>query len=314
MKRILICAAAAIVALASCSKTQVVYNDAPEEIGFKAVTGVMTKAVQTTDVFTQTIGVIAYNSSTTTDPSVYFTNAEFSKTTSGTPAVTTWNGSKYWPIDSELDFMVYSPYQETGNPATVVATNTTASKKLAIKVSQPSTDAINNQVDYMYSDSYITNKDKNDVSVAVNFKHALAQVTVNFTGNENVTLNTAFLKETAQSGTYTVQYLPVVNPMITWEPGDLDQNLILAPTVATELSTSPISTSYLVVPTAASSIDINYTMKGSGSLDKNIDLGETWEAGKHYIYDVSISANEIKFTVTVTPMADGAVTSDTDIN
>lgn len=314
MKRILICAAAAIVALASCSKTQVVYNDAPEEIGFKAVTGVMTKAVQTTDAFTQTIGVIAYNSSTTTDPSVYFTNAMFSKTTSGTPAVTTWNGSKYWPIDSELDFMVYSPHQETGSPATVVATNTTESKTLAITVSQPSTDAINNQVDYMYSDSYITNKDKNDVSVAVNFKHALAQVTVNFTGNENVTLNTALLKETAQSGTYTVQYLPEVNPMITWAPGNSDQDLTLAPTDATELSSDPISTSYLVVPTAASSIDINYTMKGSGSLDKNIDLGENWEAGKHYIYDVSISANEIKFTVTVTPMADGDITSDTDIN
>ena len=44
MKRFFILASAAIVALASCAKTEVVYKDAPEEIAFKQITGVMTKS------------------------------------------------------------------------------------------------------------------------------------------------------------------------------------------------------------------------------------------------------------------------------
>ena len=103
MKKFFFCAAAAIVALASCSKTQVVYNDAPQEIGFKAVTGAITKAVQPTENegFNQDMGVIAYN---TVGLSEYFTNAQFNKTTASVTtkdpetgaesnnSVTTWNG------------------------------------------------------------------------------------------------------------------------------------------------------------------------------------------------------------------------------
>ena len=58
MKRFFVCAAAAIVALASCSKTQVVYNDAPEEIGFKAVSGVMTKAPITNTTFPEGVIIV----------------------------------------------------------------------------------------------------------------------------------------------------------------------------------------------------------------------------------------------------------------
>ena len=54
MKRLFILATAAIVALASCAKTEVVYTDAPEEIGFKAVTGAMTKAAILDGTYTET--------------------------------------------------------------------------------------------------------------------------------------------------------------------------------------------------------------------------------------------------------------------
>ena len=142
MKKFFFCAAAAIVALASCSKTQIVYNDAPEEISFKAVTGAITKAVQPTENegFNQDMGVIAYQSGLT---DVYFTNAQFEKRTVNTTI--TWNGttSQYWPIDSSLDFFVYSPYQESG----VTPTNTAGSKTLQVVVEDNSTA----QDDYLYS-------------------------------------------------------------------------------------------------------------------------------------------------------------------
>ena len=321
MKRFFICAAAAIVALASCSKTEVVNTSAPEEIGFKAVTGVMTKAgVQTTNEFDQTIGVLAYN---TTDLTEYFENAQFVKTTvdvttrdpetgaESTEAVTTWNGTtaKYWPIDSELDFVVYSPYQAND----VAVTNTANLKKLEVTVATNATASLERQTDYMYGAEYYAGHDKEEASVPVNFKHALSLITVNFTGNANVNIVSAVLDDTAQDGTYTVQYLPVIDPAITWAPGNADNDLTLKPTTETALSGDAITTEYMVVPTAASSITITYNIGGmtGDDLTKVIDLTETWTAGTHYTYNVNIGANEIKFSTSVTDWGTGATTDTT---
>lgn len=281
MKRFFICAAAAIVALASCSKTQVVYNDTPEEIGFKAVAGAVTKAVQTSAAFTQDMGVIAYQSGSS---NVYFENADFNKVTA------TWecDEAKYWPIDSYLDFFVYSPYQ-----ATNVTANPTA-KTLQIVVPDNAT----NQYDYLYSDAYITGKDKSSGTIGVNFNHALAYVTVNFDGEDVITLSNAQLNGTYQSGTYTVTYGSPTS--VVWTAQADAENLDLNEGALT----SNYSTSFLVVPednnNADNTISFDYTIEGmtGSAISKSINLNETWKAGKHYIYNVSIGANEIKFEVT----------------
>ena len=62
MKRLFLLATAAIVALASCTKTQVVNTEAPEEIAFKQVTNVMTKVTGGLD--NQDMSVFAYVSGT----------------------------------------------------------------------------------------------------------------------------------------------------------------------------------------------------------------------------------------------------------
>ena len=63
MKRLFILASAAIVALAACTKTEVVYTEAPAEIGFKQITDVMTKAVPDGTQLPATMGVYAYKGS-----------------------------------------------------------------------------------------------------------------------------------------------------------------------------------------------------------------------------------------------------------
>ena len=77
MRKLILCAAAAIVALASCTKTQVINTEEPKEIGFKTLTGVMTKATTgSTDLVGGTMGVYAYVNGTTTS---YFSNVAFTK-------------------------------------------------------------------------------------------------------------------------------------------------------------------------------------------------------------------------------------------
>ena len=102
MKRFFICAAAAIVALASCSKTEVVNTSAPEEIGFKAVTGAVTKvAGQQSGTLTGDMGVYAFINGTA--DTEYFTNIKFTGTD-------TWTGGQYWPLQSSLNFVIYAPH------------------------------------------------------------------------------------------------------------------------------------------------------------------------------------------------------------
>ena len=96
MKRFFILATAAIVALASCAKTEVVYNDAPEQISFKQITGAMTKA------FTNgtNLGVFAYQ-----DTDMHFENLAFAHNG------TAWtNPGAFWPYEGQLTFTVYAPH------------------------------------------------------------------------------------------------------------------------------------------------------------------------------------------------------------
>ena len=108
MKRLFILASAAALMLASCAKTTVVYNEAPEEIGFKAVTGVMTKAGEPTKLpESENLGVFAHLYDNSVEGELYFGNTQFTYDTDS------WKGTKYWPISNGLIFTVYSPYNGT---------------------------------------------------------------------------------------------------------------------------------------------------------------------------------------------------------
>ena len=85
--------------------------------------------------------------------------------------------------------------------------------------------------------------------------------------------------------------------------------------------TSNYNSSWLVVPedntNAANTITFNYKIDGmtGNAISKSITLSETWAAGTHYTYNVTIGANEIKFTVnTVEGWTTGQVDTETTIN
>ena len=92
MKRFFILASAAIVALASCAKTEVVYNDAPEQIAFKQITDVMTKSTHT--LSSGVLGVFANQGAVE-----YFDNTPF------TWATNAFTAEKYWPYPTYADLL-----------------------------------------------------------------------------------------------------------------------------------------------------------------------------------------------------------------
>lgn len=290
MKRILICAAAAIVALASCSKTQVVYNDAPEEIGFKAVTGVMTKAALDSDI---TLGVFAeHNSGTPVTTNSYFDNILFADTDDDN----VWSGSQYWPIQGTLDFTFYAPHISSGT----VPTYDNATKTLAITI--PNNHS--GQIDYLYGTTRPMGQTKDGGHVSVTLKHALAMVKVTIAATkENVyTVKSIKLNNTIQDGTINVQYADdgTINALTTPTIGspsvDYLKEFVATPVSLSTTDKTSLDAFYYVFPnTTPTSFTITYNIAGgTGDLTGTVPLGTgTWESGKQYVYNLTLTANEI---------------------
>lgn len=306
--------AAAIVALASCSKTQVVYNDAPQEIGFKAVTGAITKAESeepTTLSGNIDMGVFAFVNS---GKALYFENIKFTANNN------VWTGGQYWPLQSSLDFVVYAPHgtaSYTNNTLTVSNVNNTGKTTIAT------------QTDCLYGAEYFDDEDGNGYlkeQVSTNLKHALAKVTLNFSGS-NVTVNSVYLEKPTLQGSYTVNYgaSAPAGPVADWgtptaETTNLQLTEISGAELALAVEDNPetndvneaavaktASVSIMVVPAAVSDILIEYKIKGTDDiLDAEIPLTGTWASGTHYIYNITISPNAIEFTApTIADWADG---------
>lgn len=295
MKKLMVFAMAAMVALASCSKTELVDNSAPTPISFKAVTGSMTKAPETS--VTQNLGVFAF---TNTDKNPYFGNSPFTRNNEGT-----WSGGKFWPLISTLDFVVYYPYQRNNVTATYTQDD---EDYVSLNVTIPNNSS--EQKDYMYSDTYLTNKDK-DADMNVYLNHALSMITVVFDGDidddgdDDITVNNVTLKNTYQSGTYNVTYTETAwgTPDIKWSHLDDLTDLSLD-------STNPV----LVVPTSNATLDesnfpeISFTYKmpecAPLTYTYKFNANPGWAPGTHYTYTIKITPSEIKFTPSVNGWAD----------
>lgn len=305
MKRILICAAAAIVALASCSKTQVVYNDAPEEIGFKAVSGVMTKAPIGDKDYT-TMGVFANYSPTgggytelpagVTAYNPYLTNKEF------TDKTTYWGGTtaQYWPLVGRLDFVVYAPFANG-----VVRTYSAGENKLEVPVSN---ETLGSQEDWMYGETMLSSMSKSNEAMAINIRHALAKITVSVTSDlEGLIINSLVIDDTEQQETFTVDYSGTDadytdgDTRLTWTNDEdaVDMTLITNHTAVKDVAESAYC---YVIPSDQTSITMTYTLPGAGSPlpYKHTFTTGKWVENHHYTYAISIGVNEIKFNPTET--------------
>ena len=301
MKRLFILATAAIVALASCAKTEVVYTDAPEEIGFKAVTGVMTKADLGETVH---LGVFAeYDDGVT--PASYFDNADFAKNGG------VWKGSKYWPKEGTLDFTFYAPRMDSG------AEYDDATKTLTLTIPDNGTA----QTDYLVGNTRPMEKEYSDGDVVVELDHVLASIkfTVQADKSSVYKITSMILNDTKQAGTAKFVYTAdgssydasVENPS-----GEQDFEVISTDTpVAESPASAGNANGYLVFPSTGTSVKVDYTIEGAQQT-VTLDLSaDNWLSGKQYTYAISFSSNEICVSPTVVEIWDtGNATADVTIN
>ena len=282
MKRFFILATAAIVALASCAKTEVVYNDAPEQIAFKQITNVMTKAGEQTPL-TGDMGVFAYKAGTTgvgTD-GVYLPNTKF------TLAGGVWgNTAAKWPYEGNLDFIVYAPFNEDAETTTTLLTLPGVAAADAL----------------YYGVQKYSNVSKDDGDVEVELNHLSAKISVDFTApGDGYTISKVVLNDVCTNGTVTVDYssTPVVATTVKTTEGDH------------ELTSG---TPFYVLPGAQTTFTVTFVQENGDNdvtYTKEVSLaGATWDANKGYTYNFSITpTGAITFKAVVNPWDEQVATT-----
>ena len=278
MKRFFILATAAIVALASCAKTEVVYKDAPEEIVLKTVNMPMTKAA-----YDQNLGVAAYK----LDGTSYFPVTEF------TLSSNVWTGGQFWPLDTKLAFVGYGPF----DGATGVEITTSVGRPNGMIVT-----GVESDVDFVYS-VYVDNSGAGygkGAEVPMPLYHTKAKIVINVQNGSNETVTKVELLEPNDGGNCTITF----PDHVTWN-GYTNTN---------DFDFTSVNTHY-VVPGTPTTLRITYDSAepAKTGLTAEIALADetmydsegnevtgaaTWKAGYSYRYDVTIQSELITIKAT----------------
>ena len=319
----------ALAALAACSKSEVQYDD-PQEIGFAAVKGNVTKATGLDGELdeAQELGVWAYwdkdgapeESTTNTTDGVttvtpidyakynesYLENALFKNVEDNNWGAPT--GVSYpWPVNGAL---VFAGYTTPGD--VVLTTNTAVEYALATDVMTFKNYANTNEFDLCWfgrtPNSY-NNRTTGD-AVTVELSHALTWVTIAAYGDETVAgswkITSMTMDNVAISGTATCNG---ATKKATWAPLEINvdpitvgnanvyPHTITTGTTNDGVTTGAILSDNVLIPSDDVELTINYKFLVNGvekEDSKSVTLNtETWVSGVHYTYTLNIKANEI---------------------
>lgn len=299
MKKIFLFAAAAMVSLSSCVQTEDVYTGGLNEIGFKsaAVRG----AIEGTS-FGGNMAVAAAWDKNAKEYVDYFktlaTDQTGAKFTGAEAAGSIWKGepARYWPNAGKMQFIALYPY-ECGKMNYAIATTGITGYTVADIVNET------NQHDVLFSDLCQVNSVP-AATQALTFHHALAQLKVTFkTNHQNVVIKSVTVKDVAFDGDLAVTAAATSEASWTVDATKLGTFSGLADEA---VSDTAIESTLLIIPAAEQTeLTIVYTFDGH-EMTKVVPLKAygDWKMGNKYIYNFTISANEITFTVSVDKWTD----------
>lgn len=320
MKKILLLAASAMVLFASCNKTEIIYNNEPQEITMFSVNQNATKTPVADAVYPEgyDMNVAAFLAQSSTSPQGdYFEGTLFTKKGAYWAGATT---SRYWPLTSStINFLAVSQPKTAGNFTGTVTTTFTspyAQNATTILEKNQVTNTKFNQFDLMYAVGKGNVADNNPpANVPMTFNHALSWIVFKVSGSTKVTIKQIALNGARYGGELTITNGAYdsatdgddINQVTaSWTNPETELDGVSVPNAAgtdlpgdMALTATPqeYGAGLLVLPNAVSgrSIDIQYTIDGGSPLNKTVFLTQpaSWEMGKKYIYNLTINVNEI---------------------
>lgn len=336
MKKIFFMAVAATAMLAACNKTEVVYNDAPQEIAMFAVNKVATKApvADVTFLTTDDMRVSAYLAAAPGNESnvgEYFSNIKFTHHDGGL-----WTGGQYWPLfQSTLNFLAVT--EKGGNvDNTTVAFGSTSYAEVTLA----DNDAYD-QNDLMYAiGKGTTNGAGNYGPVNMIFRHSLAWVNFAFKSNIADVITVKSIALTAKYNGVLALSFPEYNKVDAFTNNALTANWLetyLEENKEQYVPNANHNGKMTSVTLPASDSDDPYIVYGGGlmvvpgafvgrqfvitydiaSVDKDGNMinkeftytypvTQNWEMGKKYTYNINITLDEIEIEPDVAEWATGS--------
>lgn len=282
-------AAAAVVVLSGCVKSEDVDLGGKKTIGFKAFNEVAARGpiegtAYPTDGKFKVFSVLDNGSTEYFEPTVFAKRGDANEWSGETP--------RYWPSTGVLDFAAY-------HPATLTGSATYSGGIASITIANINNKA--DQNDIMFSNLVDDAPCTAHATQPMVFNHALSWIEVHVAAEKANLFEVTSLKlnNTVQGGTLTIT--PAATSTAVWSaaPTTGVDMPIVADATAVPTTAAKIGKSVLVVPGAQTSIDLTYTLNGVQITHPTITLDGTWEMGKKYIYTISFGANEIKFTPSV---------------
>lgn len=321
----------ALAAIAACSKSNIEYADNQMEISFAPVSKVNTKAAITSTDYPDALDMYVFAEAGEPNVEVtgdnydpYFKNALFQH---GSNAYNVFSGATpyYWPNVKKL---IFSGLSASGNvnaddPATTevegaiptYAYNTTAAEwQITLNGYTPTagTETLGNN-DLMWFSTvgpFAKPATQRDWTVDAIMKHACAWVTINIKGDEVTGAPTSSWQideltfaKLSQSGD------AVLGSAAQWTPAEATEFDAYTKPGSTTLTSDYVDYTQLtykdlvVIPQSAKTLTVTYsfesdpvnhiTTKEVKEIPLTFDGGENWEAGKHYIYNITIGTQEI---------------------
>ena len=330
--------AAALIALAACSKENVDNNVGKldgEEIGFNVVNQRATKAndeiiTGTTYAHDNSFKVWGWQSEggafaefADAAASNFMSNLTISWTGGRLSRAEAWRNADnyyYWPFTGKISFLAI-------HPSDVVPTTTgwdgTNKKPQATIADYTITPGTNETVDLMFA----TNEGaRQAAALPMVFKHALSQIEVQVKTDEDYSADVAFDVESVTFNNIDLSGdVAYVNDAISWTDNtDQTESWTYYGTVLEDITDSyqvygaakvniPQPATVADDPATAGVIEgtyltIGYSMEQTGSAKitgtVNISKPQVWEPGKKYVYTLNFKLNEILFAPEVTDWVD----------
>ena len=310
MKKFFFLAAAATLTFAACNKTEVVYDDDPQEIAIFALNKTAVKAPVDGVTFPveDDMQVAAYLAQGDAGAGNTTSGNFFPKTLFGNNGGDYWAGGRYWPLsESIINFFAVSQPEGT-NPVTTTFDNTTPASAATVVLADNST----LQYDLMYAAGQGHCKPGEYLEVGMVFKHALSWITftvkTNATGTGKITVNSITLNGAVYKGelaltnnnyAITTSYTSAnANVAAAWTPGYAQDLAVTSGAVVCGTSALDFgATGLLVVPGAQTSFTVNYTITHEEDVTNTYNYTHTlageWDMAKKYIYNITLNLNEI---------------------
>ena len=367
MKKYFIIAAAALVALAACTKNEAdtTAYEQSKVINFNTVAGKATKApIEGTTyaydapefgVFAWYLASGTWNTAAANASAVSYMN-DVEVAFDDTKDIWAPSDTYYWPLEGTLTFIAYSPKDAAtatfSNAGLLTLTgftvDTTVADQVDLLYSAINADKSANQSYYVDgTNSKNSETAEGDKGVNIVFKHALSQVIFKAKTADDVydaglsfkvdaiTVNAA---STAASMTVTnPTEAQLASAITTWTNPGTNADFAVSSTAfpaasntyLTKTLSDPIGDALLMIPVTAfagtdPTLTVSYTLY---RLSDNQDLGSnevtihfddiddvvaSWEAGKKYVYNLTIDLQKIYFNPTITDWVEGG-SQDVDV-